>query len=254
MTHARDRDPRPTPTWPPTAGYSRVDLPVLEEDDEDVPERPQRDRDTTPNVAAVRDAGGNEVAKLIGGGSASVVVLALIDKALSNTGITAADVANHLGPMLGALYNTYPVVAILLVVLVFMLRSYRRDQEAHKRRDRRLQRALNSFGRGIKTEIEGLRGDVAGFTVALESVKSHVETRIAEEVRAVARVAVDRADRADAAIVELRGGLAELRTRVSLVETSRLDRREFESQDGEDGIPVHARRVSKNNGNGRGTR
>lgn len=184
--------------------------------------------------------GGGEVAKLVGGGSASIVVLALIDAALKNTGISAADVASHLGPMLGALYNTYPVVAILLVVLVYMLRSYRYDQEEHRRRDRRLQRALNSFGRGIKTEIEGLRSDVAGFTVALDSVKSHVETRIAEEVRAVARVT-------ETSIVELRGGIAELRTRMATVESLiRVDRPQNSDDTG--GVPTQARRIRKGTG------
>ena len=236
------RDPRPTPIWPVSNGYSsQVDLPIVAEDDApDSRDRQDRDDTSASPTGSPPIQGGGEVAKLVGGGSASIVVLALIDAALKNTGISAADVAGHLGPMLGALYNTYPVVAILLVVLVYMLRSYRYDQEEHRRRDRRLQRALNSFGRGIKTEIEGLRSDVAGFTVALDSVKSHVETRIAEEVRAVARVT-------ETSIVELRGGIAELRTRMATVESlDRVDRPQNSDDTG--GVPNQARRIRKGTG------
>lgn len=160
-------------------------------------------------------------AKLLGGSAGLVSVLALIDRLVANSGLTAEELAKQLGPALGVIYMSWPVVATLIAGLWLGLKGYRKEQEAHRRRDYRLQHAFVNFGDKIQNEIGGLREDVSGFTTELGRVKEQVETRearIVAEVTTAARAATHRADATDGAIADLRAGQAQLEMRVSRVE------------------------------------
>lgn len=140
--------------------------------------------------------------------------LALVDKALSTTGLTAADVLDQLGPALGALYTSYPVVGVVLLAMWLIHKMYSRDQDAHRRRDRRLQHALMNVGQ----QIARLRADVNGIPNALADVRAEVEAKIVSAVAAASSRADDRANRTDLAISDLQRGLASVDMRVRVIE------------------------------------
>lgn len=165
------------------------------------------------SVAATSDA-----VKIVGGAGGVLGLLALVDKLVQGSGLTADELVKQLGPALGVLYTASPVVVAVILVGWFVLRGYRNEQAAHRRRDRRLQKALINFGSTIKDEIYKLRQDVAGFTAELGNVKQHVEERIVTEVGAAARAATHRADQIDTAIATLRAEQSQLGQRVAHIE------------------------------------
>ena len=185
-------------------------------------------------------------AKLLGGSAGLVSMLALFDRFVAYSGLTAEELAKELGPWLGVLYMSWPVVAAIVGMAWLLLRGYRREQEAHRRRDHRLQHAFVNFGRGIQGEIGGLREDVSGFTTELGRVKEHVEARearIIAEVGAAARAATDRADRTDGALADLRAGQAQLDVRVTKVEQHTATTPPTPAR--RDAVPTSRRRVKQ---------
>lgn len=188
-----------------------------------------------PAAAATTDA-----VKLVGGAGGILGLLALIDKLVQGSGLTADELVKQLGPALGVLYTASPVVVAVICVGWLVLRGYRNEQAAHRRRDRRLQKALISFGHAIKDEIGGLREDVAGFTTELGHVKEHVEARIVAEVGAAARAATHRADQTDTAIANLRTEQTLLGQRVETIE--RLSAIPTPVPPRRDGVPSQPRR------------
>ncbi len=186
----------PARPWPADE-FSRVDL--------HVDDPPADETGPVPAATPIVGHSDNIGYKIVGATGAVVAAMAGLDKALEGTGVTAADVAARTGPALGAVYQNYPVVVLLLLVAWALMRSYRRDQDASRRRDRRLQAALSNLTRGFGD----LSARVADFTDQLGQVKDHVERRVTDAVGAAARAATDRADRADGAIGELRRVQAE---------------------------------------------
>ena len=168
----------------------------------------------TVHVDAAAATPTSDGVKLLGGAGGLVAVLALVDKIVQGTGLTADELVKQLGPGMGVLYMASPIVLVVLVVGMLILRGYKAEQAAHRRRDRRLQQAIVN----VSHEIGGLREDVAGFTTELSRVKEHVEARIDAAVGAAARAATHRADQADHAISDLRAGQEQLNIRVGRVE------------------------------------
>lgn len=188
----------------------------LDDDDE-----PVRVTETGPLQAAPPQAPprtGDGV-KIVAGSGGVFALSLLIDKAFSSTGMTAADVVEHLGPALGVLYNSSPVVLVLLAFGWIVMGISRRIQETSRRRDRRLQKAFQDFGHAIRTELVRLRADVSGAASAIASVKKEVEDKIDTAVAAAATAATTRAERIEKDIADLRAGQADLKTRVAVVES-----------------------------------
>jgi hypothetical protein len=190
-----------------------------------------------PTVSA---ASTTDAVKIVGGAGGILGLLALVDKLVQGSGLTADELVKQLGPALGVLYTASPMVVAIICVGWFVLRGYRNEQAAHRRRDRRLQKALIGFGQAIKDEIGKLRQDVAGFTAELGHVKQHVENRIVTEVGAAARAATHRADQTDSAIASLRAEQAQLGQRVAHIE--QLSSIPTPVPPRRDGVPSQSRR------------
>ena len=220
------------PTW--EIPESQVDL-RLDDVSRDTGVQETGPLPVVPPAAATTDA-----VKLVGGAGGILGLLALVDKLVQGSGLTADELVKQLGPALGVLYTASPVVVAVICVGWLVLRGYRNEQAAHRRRDRRLQKALMSFGHAIKAEIGGLREDVAGFTTELGHVKEHVEARIVAEVGAAARAATHRADQTDTAIANLRTEQAQLGQRVEYIE--RLSAIPTPVPPRRDGVPNQPRR------------
>ena len=174
----------------------------------------QRRDETGPLATIPVKSATSDGAKIAAGAGGGIAFLALIDsliKNLSSTGMTAADVTEHLGPALGVLYNSSPVVACMVGMGVLLVKGYRSEQDHHRRHNRRLQRAISAlgesftaFGLAIKQEVTKLRGDVNGLNDTLATVRKDVEAQITSAVTNASRAVGDRVDRNDAAIAELR--------------------------------------------------
>lgn len=222
MTRETEHDaprPRRPSTWPAIRDSniaSRVDLRLGLVDDDDVDSSISEDEARQPRKAPAAETGPVATASTkstpvsdglkLGGVGASVLALsALIDKLLSDTGLTATDLVQHLGPALGVLYMASPVVFTVALVGWLVLRGYKREQDAHRRRDRRLQRAIVGLVRDIKEEFTGFRNDVA----------AHID----EAVSTAAQVARARADQTDMTIAELRQLYTAVVSRVTRLET-----------------------------------
>lgn len=203
--------------WPAAADLSHASLSISDDDHHD--ERPAI-LDTGPFPVAVGKpppSVASDGAK-IGAGSLGVfAILALIDKALSGTGMTATDVVEHLGPALGPLFSTYPIVAAMLVCAYFLLRHYRGEQQAHRRRDKRLQKVMIDFGHAIKDQILALRRDVSSFTTELTAVQNQLTEHIGRAVGDAAKAATERADRTDGAITDLKRTVEKLSREAELL-------------------------------------
>lgn len=189
---------------------SRVDLRLSLDDAGDEP-RTRVSATVTGPVPAATAHPSSDGLKFAGGSVTIIAVLALIDKALEGTGLTASELVQQLGPALGPVYMASPIVGVLVLMTWLLLRSYRREQSAHRRRDQRMQEAFVTMGRGVKTEIGKLRSDI-------RRVEDRVEVRVAEAVAAAVTTATQRADRTDAAIAELRAGQVEINFRLGQVE------------------------------------
>mgnify|MGYP006366423025 FL=1 len=208
-----EREPEPS-VWtvppPDDDEVSQVNLRLSLDDTGDEP-RTRVPVPVTGPVPAVVAAPSGDGLKLAGGSLSIIAVLALIDKALEGTGLTATQLVQQLGPALGPVYMASPIVGALGLLTWLLLRAYRREQSAHRRRDQRMQEAFVSMGRGVKTEIGKLRSDI-------RRVEDRFEVRVAEAVSAAVVAAAQRADKTDAAIADLRAGQVEINFRLGQVE------------------------------------
>lgn len=198
---------RPNEDWPAAADLSHANLSISDDEHEHEHHPPTVSLDTGPFPAVpARPATtiASDGAKIGAGSLGVIAILGLIDKALSGTGMTATDVVDHLGPALGPLFSTYPIVVGMIFCAYLLFRHYRVEQAAYRRRDKRLQKVMVDFGHAIKDQILALRRDVSSFTSELAEVRKSVADQIGRAVGDVAKVATERADRTDGAIADLR--------------------------------------------------
>lgn len=189
---------------------SQVDL-RLSLDDEHFRERAAPSRQATGPMPAAASPPTGDGLKIAGGTASMLAVLALVDKVLEGAGLTASELAQHLGPMLGTVYMTSPILGVLMFLTWLLLRGYRREQSDHRRRNHRMQEAFLSLGRGIKSKLEKLQSDI-------RRVEERFESRVAEAVSVAAQAATLRADRTDSAIAELRAGQVQINQRLAVID------------------------------------
>lgn len=211
------------------SGEPRVWSPPIVDDEDDQRGRERTETGPLPTIESGDAPPMSDGTKIAIGSGGVFALLALIDKALSGTGMTAADVAERLGPALGALYNSSPVVVVLLFLGGSVLRIYKREQDTHRRRDKRMQRQLAEIGTNLTGEIGMLRDDVNGFAEALDRVRQDIELKIEAQVGLVTRAASDHAARTAQAIADLQRGqsaleqqVRETRARIDVVEREQL--------------------------------
>lgn len=129
-------------------------------------------------------------------GASGAVLLTLVDQFFRAGGEDAGDFLARLGPVLGPLWSTYPIVTILAVVAAFAFRDWRASQSKRERESVNLVNALGD----LRTDLHGLRSALAeqgartaaGFDTAAQQMREHVRAEVAPLSKRVGKLEKER--------------------------------------------------------------
>lgn len=150
----------------------------------------------TDPATSTTPAAGSSTGTRAAVGASGAVVLTLVDQFFRAGGEDAGDFLARLGPVLGPLWSTYPIVTILAVVAAFAFRDWRASQSKREKESASLVNALGD----LRTDLHGLRSALAeqgertaaSFDTAAQQMREHVRAEVAPLSRRVGKLEKER--------------------------------------------------------------